>query len=262
MGYIVYTCTEPPAGGLADRLKGIVSCYGLSRALNRDFLINWTFPHKINSILKPNKINWSPRPIQGTHSVLFLIDNDNYKLFEPSLQDNTFSSYFNTDIVSVRTNINFLNYFNLKFSNVFNDLFDDSLLGIDNLIKPETLGVSCRFGGTQANWAGDPDFNKTLSYDYVYEEIIRLLEEKKCSNLFLCSDSNNFIDFCKEKKLYPIVTEGYSEHIDRSSCTFDGFKKSFVDFFALRKCRYIASIKGEFGKTAALSVDKEHIVIN
>jgi len=261
MSYLIYNCTAPPAGGLADRFKGLLSCYGLAKELNRTFFVNWTFPYKLITILQPNDIDWRPKPIQGSYREYFLIDNDNFNQFVPALKNKQLNNIFTNDIVSIKTNINFLNYFNLSFAETFEKIFKFNYDGLEKFIQPNTLGISCRFGGSQANWAGDPDFNKIVSYDYVYEEILRIKNETKTDNIFICSDSKEFLDFCSENKLKFITTEGSSEHIDRLGCSFDGFKKSFIDFFILRECAAIVTLKGEFAKTAALSKNKPVIEI-
>ena len=261
MSYLIYNCTTPPAGGLADRFKGLLSCYGLAKQLKREFIVNWTFPYKLTTILQPNKIDWKPKPIKGTFREYFLIDNDNFSQFKPVLENKKIDSIFTNDIISIRTNINFLNYFDLSFAETFNKLFKFNFEGYEKFIQPNTLGVSCRFGGQQANWEGDPDFNKILSYDYVYEEIVKIKNEKHLANIFICSDSRAFLDFCTDKGLKYMTTEGNAEHIDRAGCSFEGFKKSFMDFFILRECETIVAIKGEFAKTAALSKNRPCIEI-
>ena len=123
MSFLIYTCTAAPAGGLADRLKGLLSCYGLALHLNRKFIVNWTFPHKLTDVVQPGQIDWAPRPIQGTYKDFFLIDNENFRQLQPILENKQLDKVFTHDIVSIRTNINFLNYFNLSFAETFNKLF-------------------------------------------------------------------------------------------------------------------------------------------
>jgi hypothetical protein len=261
VSYLIYTCTASPAGGLADRFKGLLSCYGLAKHLNREFMVNWTFPYKLTSVVQPNEIDWTTKPIEGTHKEYFFIDNENFNQLRSILENKQAEKLFTNDIVSIRTNINFLNYFDLSFAETFDKLFKFNYKTVEQYINPQTLGVSCRFGGQQANWEGDPDFNKVVSFEYVYEEILRLKKETKAKNVFICSDSQLFLNYCSENKLHFTTTQDNAEHIDRVSCSFNGFRKSFTDFFILRECDTIISLKGEFAKTAALSKNKPIIEI-
>jgi hypothetical protein len=245
--YIIFNCTARPAGGLADRLKGLVSTYALSKKLNREFIVNWTFPQKLNTVLEPNKYNWLPRPIQGfTQKDYFLIDNDSFNqhkhLFSPVSEMN-----FPEDLVTIRTNINFLPLLNMteSFADLFEELFKPKFT-IPSL--QEYVGFSARFGGTQSNWA-DSDFDRVVTYDYAFESLQEQMSKNKNKKLFICTDSSAFLEFLKDKGVDFLTTEGYAEHIDHEGCTEQGFKKVFEDFFILRQCDPILTIKGEFAKT-------------
>lgn len=45
-------------GGLADRLRGIVSVYKVCKEVNIDLKINFVHPFKLTDFLIPNKVNW------------------------------------------------------------------------------------------------------------------------------------------------------------------------------------------------------------
>lgn len=45
-------------GGLADRLKGIVTAFSLALATGRIFVIDWRTPHPLRRNLQPNEYNW------------------------------------------------------------------------------------------------------------------------------------------------------------------------------------------------------------
>ena len=69
-----------------------------------------------------------------------------------------------------------------------------------------------------------------------------------------------FLDFLKEKKVNFITTEGYAEHIDYPGCTQTGYVKAFEDFFSLRECNPIYTIKGELAKTVAITTKQNKIL--
>lgn len=259
MKYIIFECTGRPAGGLADRFKGLISTYALAKKLNREFIINWTYPFKLNTVLEPNTYNWLPKPIEGkTQENYFMIDNENFNIHLPNIKNLTDDS-FPEDLVKIRCNINFLKHLNIKES--FGELFEELFKTKFNLLtqKEKTVGISARFGGTQSNWP-DHDFDRTITFDYVYEKLCEKLGKNFSNQLFVCSDSNDFLDFLKEKKVNFITTEGYAEHIDYPGCTQTGYLKAFEDFFNLRECNPIYTIKGEMAKTVALSTKQNKVL--
>jgi len=255
--YIVYACGAVPAGGLSDRLKGLISCYGLSVALGCEFIADWTFPYPLQQVLQPNEVDWLPRPITGTLKNCFVMDNENLEWFKPVLSDT--KNCLKEEIIVIRTNLNFLSYLNMqdKFEEYFKKLFKKPKFSLP--IGPKTLGVCARFGGIQANWA-DSDFNRQLSFEDVIEKTQTIFKQGNYDNLFVCSDSTKFIETASTHLDF-MCTAGASEHMDRQQCSFEGFKKSFDDFFGLRECADIISTKGEFAITAALSNGKKVIQI-
>jgi hypothetical protein len=57
--YIQYKCGEGNAcGGLADRLKGLLSVYAISLITNRTFLIDMPWPCPVEDMYDANQVNW------------------------------------------------------------------------------------------------------------------------------------------------------------------------------------------------------------
>jgi hypothetical protein len=252
--YIVYNCTSYPAGGLADRIKGLISCYGLSKFTNREFIINWSYPFPLTECLQPNKINWLPRKIEGTYREIYAMDIDLYNQNKDILK----SGDFKEDIICVKTNIDFLGLYNYSFCECFNDLFKFKLI---NKSKFENLiGLSCRFGGDQSDWK-DYDFSKKISYNFIVDKLLEISKEKNIDIFFICSDSSKFLDYCKERKLKFFSTKGTPFHIDYPGCTKEAYHKTFEDFLSLRECKFIYYIKGGFACTSALTSVKTAVCI-
>ena len=61
--YIQFVCDQPSkvCGGWADRLKGVFSTYALSMILNRTFLMKITQPCHLNTIIRPNLVDWDQK---------------------------------------------------------------------------------------------------------------------------------------------------------------------------------------------------------
>jgi len=252
--YIVYSCVQSPAGGVADRIKGIVSCFALSKILDRQFIIDWRHPYKLQDLVLPNLYNWLPRTIQGSVQNIFAIDNDNFKIFEKYLSKEVFNHNYTADIVVIQTNIDFLRKleqayeFHLLFEELFKPNFDI------NAAKP--IGLCARFGGSLSNW-NDSNFDREVSYEFVHEQLMRQINQEE---IFVCSDSEPFFQFLTDKKIKFSKVPGIAENIDRK-CSMDGHSKAIMDFFTLRACDKILGLKqkGEFALTAAKSTGKNCI---
>ena len=57
--YILIECDKNYCTGWADRIKGILSAYGLSLVTNRQLVINIKKPCSLTNYLEPNEVNWN-----------------------------------------------------------------------------------------------------------------------------------------------------------------------------------------------------------
>jgi len=68
--YLVYFCDSPRGcGGLADRIKGIMSVYALALLTDRQLIINMTFPCRLDKYLIPNEVDWNQQVPTGLKSI-------------------------------------------------------------------------------------------------------------------------------------------------------------------------------------------------
>ena len=90
--YILFSCTNKSSDckGWADRLKGIISAYGISLITERQLVINITHPCSLTNFIEPNEIKWDIN--LPTQLGKYFID---------------FNHNFTKDIIS---NMNFLDY--------------------------------------------------------------------------------------------------------------------------------------------------------
>ena len=56
--YIFMVDGRTPHGGMFDRLKGLITIYAISKALGKDFRINWNYPFALHKYLEPSHYNW------------------------------------------------------------------------------------------------------------------------------------------------------------------------------------------------------------
>ena len=117
--YVEYVCDEPSnvCGGWGDRMKGILSAYGLSLLLNRKFSLLITKPCNMELILRPNEVDWlelrSRADFVQLNSSNFFI-RENFGLVK-EFETNNFMSYINqsyyrtSNIIKLKTNLMMIN---------------------------------------------------------------------------------------------------------------------------------------------------------
>lgn len=94
-------------GGFADRLKGIIFAYFLAKITNRDFYIEWKDPFEIESIFRPNGVDWRSGCIDTSNAkIVDMIDsNMNQKRELISLGAGEVEKIFgNSDCVKIHCN--------------------------------------------------------------------------------------------------------------------------------------------------------------
>ncbi|MCC7515692.1 MAG: hypothetical protein IT212_13465 [Bacteroidia bacterium] len=113
---LIYKC-KTFCGGLGDRLRGIITCFILALASDRQFMIDMTHPLDIKNYLLPNMYNWTinnkTSNSNGTRKTITGIDND------PNLQNeirnrNFIDAWSKYDVIEIYTNID---YVSLIFQN-------------------------------------------------------------------------------------------------------------------------------------------------
>lgn len=252
-------------GGLADRLKGIVSVYKACLDTNRPFKILHTKPYKLDLFLIPNKYDWTitensinyninavePHYLRHAHEK----DEERYllwrlkKIFQTS-QNNVLHIYSNAKMIN-----------DLEYKILFNQLFKPSPV-IENEInnhllklKGNYISLSFRF----CHLLGDP-VDEYLP-ELKQEEKVKLLSKTlKCieyfhqqypsHNLLINSDSTRFINYIKTHNLdYTYIIPGNPIHIDQVKTfdydTMNSYIKTFVDFFMISKAEKVFLIKDQ-----------------
>lgn len=243
-------------GGLADRLKGIVSLYAYAKKSELDFFIYFKHPFNLNHFLKPNQVKWE-------------IELDNIKILKNSISIQTSYRGHLTSIDKSKNNLvynfggGYLEEFNAQFNTdynfqkLFNELFLktqylEDLLKVNNGMANKYIGVSFRF----QNLFGDFYEGKRISKNVLSEderklllakciETLKLIKKKNPTmNLLVTSDSKYFeSSICNIPMVF--VNEGKVLHIDHSQNEdIQNFKKSFVDLFRLSEANSIIRVSG------------------
>lgn len=286
---VVFICNgNINSGGLADRLKGILSTYEVCKELNYDFKIHFTYPFDLSMFLTCNSYDWSIDKDQ----VCFSIPQTEIVAFEigqeSDYQKNKQKQYLTEKLQSAKSSQVHV-YCNAAFcydyspKSLFNELFRTSARLSDSIkIQRELLGehyvsISVRF----INSLGD--FEDAMKYSPLPEDKKSLLMGN-CINvlsvirnkhpemkLLVNSDSVTFLNRAAQVE-GTFVIPGQVIHLDFSgddnSDCYNQYEKTFLDFFMISEADIIYRIDGRwvhptrFPYLASKISDKPFVSIN
>lgn len=246
-------------GGLADRLRGILSVYKVCKDLDIKFKLYFVHPFDITLYLLPNKVNWtiSKEEIKnkiGKKSILYLdsVDGSNY---EKKKQYNWLCRKIKKQSGQLRVYTNAEFSYNEDFMLLFNELFiintnlSNSLNNNKLLLGSNYISISCRF----MNLLGD--FNETYSQKTLTElqrkeminaniNKIKEIHAQSPSKIILVnSDSITFLNHAKVLN-FTYIIPGNITHIDNDSRQdYATYEKTFLDFFMIANASEILLFK-------------------
>lgn len=265
------------SAGFADRLRGMISCYAYSQAINVPFRIEHLEPFALSDYLVPNEYDWELKVGEKSYNLYYAnpVSLIQYKRGEYSMRLFRISSHRQHHIF---TNINYINDINERYSknyqfhNLFHELFKPSqalntLLRIhrSSLNNPKGyVSVSFRFmqlmGDFEDCW-GDvlPDSEKAALLDKSIS-LVRQLFQKENKTIFVTSDSLSFIkEVSRIEHVY--VAPGAIGHSGRTKEKSIN-DKMFIDFFLISEADHVymarsgKMYRSNFAKTAAMSSNK------
>lgn len=278
---VVFTCNGLGwSGGLADRLRGIVSIYDWCKRNNRKFVINFCDPFLLQDYLQPNKYNWLPDIISYDSSksipkICMLEPRTCNRKEVVSRRDFLAEDWCNHNLVDVNKQIHvYTNQYRwcCDFAQLFNELFkpcERLQKEIDrhmSKIGGKYISISFRFTtllGDFTDCTGKPlkdDDKECLINDSL--NIIRKIstDAPKHDKILVTADSSTFLDRVKEIENVYIVP-GKIGHIDYDNGD-DVNMKTFLDFYMISKAEAVYLAKGPgmyrsaFARTAAMVNNK------
>lgn len=277
--YIVHTCNGFTwSGGLADRLKGIISVYEWCKKHGRSFKINFCEPFRLQDYLVPNKYDWllngisyegrnvQPRICLREPRTDKYLNSQWDDLFPRWMMDNVGDE---SKQYHIYTNM-FLSDFH--FSDSFNELFrpcDRLQREIDyhlSKINGSYISISFRFTtllGDFTDCTGKPlreeEKEKLIQNSLSAIKAISKMAPQH-DKILVTADSCTFLNHVKDMENVYIIP-GKIGHIDYDHGD-DVNMKTFLDFFMISKAEAVYLAKGPgmynsaFAKTAAMMNDK------
>ena len=244
-------------GGLADRLRGIVSVYEICKEKNIDFKLIFTDPFELSKFLVPNKVNWKIEKKElnynPTVTNICYIDTLTGSKYESNQQRKWFIREFNKKYKEfhIRTNATFA--YDRDYATHFKELFKPSAklqTSIDR--QKEILGTgyistSFRFMNLLGDFNETVDLQNKLTKEEQSELIAKNIEQIKNlhkrhpeKRIIANSDSTTFLQ--EAAKLdYVYTIPGNITHIDgkNTSSEYATYEKTFLDFFMIANAEKI-----------------------
>ena len=274
---VVFTCNGWSwSGGLADRIKGMLTLYDWCKRNNRPFQINFCEPFRLQDYLIPNEYDWLP------HDIVY---NKEYSLprfclMEPRTcnkrevlenQDELLESWMNGRLNDTERQLHvYTNMYRpcVDYALCFHDLFcpcERLQKEIDyhlQQIGTNYISISFRFTtllGDFTDCTGTP-LPEDKQQSLIEKSLMAILDisDKVPAHdrILVTADSEKFLSRAKNLNNVYIVP-GKTGHIDYDHSD-DVNMKTFLDFFLISKAKAVYLAKGSgmynsaFAKTAAL----------
>lgn len=270
-------------GGLADRLKGVLTTYYLSRRHSRPFYIFWTEPFLLEDYLLPNEVDWriDSRLILYSKQTSFpaFMDSDRRqsKWMERSKKWIFKSWFYGKKDLHVYTNYGL---YKEAFPILFKELFKPSEILRKELLKYELAcngGKYWSFTFRFMQLLGDfKERGEILPEDKRDELINKNINELKTIltmlprnyKALITSDSKTFLNKVDKLDERIFFVEGNVIHPNYTTSDKEkpgAFLKSFVDFYLIMGAEKVFRFKtgkmytSGFPKLAALLGEKEYV---
>lgn len=271
------------AGGLGDRIVGIISCYMISKLLDKEFYILWN-KENVHEYIDYSKYDFEKLNNKKINFKEYYLIDKQEKIKEYLLNsDNIFSDKFNKFYLNQEIS-NYL-YSNKKFSknNFYNDILNTYKILYTEILKP-TDSLKLRINNYTKNKnniigiqirAGDKYMitNKSESHSVINDpekEIVDILtkiklfcdKDKEKYIVFITSDYNNIYNL--SLKVWNceniIYVNDVIQHLDRDSINTD-ISKIFIDSYILSQStkKLFISKRSNFGRIAALTSNHDNL---
>lgn len=272
--YIFMVDGRIPHGGMFDRLKGLITVFAISKALGKQFKLNWSYPFMLSKYLEPNLYDWL---VDESEMNFGLFSSSNViaygeitnpgRLFKKrSLETHFYYGYNSLDKVNAHFGTNY------QWGELYRELFrptpylQEYLNQYQAEIGKEYIAIHTRF----MNLLGDKtetDINPKLVSDKEKDKLLGLAIDavKRVSSkhpnmrIMIASDSMVFIN--RIKVVFPevYIVPGTVKHIDTAGETDDSENiKMFTDYYLISCAQKVFSLwhegmwKSAFPEYAAL----------
>lgn len=248
-------------GGLADRLRGILSTYYICKKTGRPFKLHFVSPFNLELFLVPNQYDWRCKEHElcfDKHftSVLPLFTTRD-GLYQSKKQEQWLYNHISRTDRQCHVYTNALFSYEYDYKQLFFELFKPSdalqqtLDHYRDILGASYISISCRFldllddfNETQAINASLTDVEKRALIERVLYEIDKLHLQYPNRTILCNSDSITFLNEAA-KMDYTYVVPGEITHLEGmvKRDDYQLYEKTFVDFFLIAKASHIYLLK-------------------
>lgn len=244
-------------GGLADRLRGIVSVYQICKEQNLEFKIVFTSPFNLSDFLEPNIIDWritgQELNYNTTITDLCYIETLNGSDYEAKKQKEWFRKEFKKKHEEFHVRTNALFSYEGDYPTLFNELFKPSPKLHNSIEKQKKIlgagyiSTSFRFMNLLNDFNETFELHSKITKEEQSELIAKNIEQLQLlhnkypdKRILVNSDSTTFLKTAAEFD-YVYVIPGTITHIDgkNSGDEYERYEKTFLDFFMIANAERI-----------------------
>ncbi len=244
-------------GGLADRLRGIVSVYQICKEQNLEFKIVFTSPFNLSDFLEPNIIDWritgQELNYNTTITDLCYIDTLSGSEYEAKKQEQWFKREFKKNYKEFHVRSNAIFSYNGDYSTMFNELFKPSpklqasIEKQKKILGTNYISTSFRFMNLLDDFNETVELHSKLTKEEQKELITKNIEQMQLlhnkfqdKHILVNSDSTTFLQSAA-KLDYVYVIPGNITHIDgkNDKDEYSAYEKTFLDFFMIANAEKI-----------------------
>lgn len=271
------------AGGLCDRLRGVISIYQSCKEKNIPFKLLFNSPFRLEEFMEPNIYNWIIKSDE------LLYDKKSRPIFLSSQKGTEKEAIKQKKYVKkiISSNYNQLHFYtnahyslySSTYSEDFRELFkptDRIVCELEKYIpkNEEYISVSFRFLQLLGDfdekykeiYAVLPDQEKQKYIQKGINFLIKL-HEKEGKKIFVATDSKTFLEE-SNKLSFVFIVPGEIAHVDASNDdSFEANKKTFIDFYMIANASKVylghtgAMHYSGFPKNAALLSGKKFEIV-
>lgn len=236
-------------GGLADRLRGIVSVYSICKKMGIPFKLHFVSPFSLEEFLVPNKVDWHIEDSEisyNSEDSLAIFCGSNGTHVEKPFQRRWFVKNFKKNVKQIHVYTNAILLQGEDFQRHFNELFkmtpalEASIKEAKEGIGEKYISVSSRFQQLLGDFEEENceilnAEQRDLLMQAAAAEIDKIYNSQtEKLPILLTSDSMNFVAYMKEKAPYIRTIKGNIAHMDYSQgSALDVHLKTFTDLLTL-----------------------------
>jgi len=253
---IVFLCDGKYShGGLADRLKGIISLFAFSLVKNIPFKIVYNFPFQLNDYLLENQYNWLPKKDKISSN---FFQTKYFCLIDKSLADDLLKIKKIKKQTHFHANMDYLEQINsvfgtnFDFPTLFHALFkptkelSDLLIFHKKQMGKQYISAHFRFIGLLGDFKDNRN-NELAEHEkellilknlLVINDLVQKFPNQK---IFVAADSQIFIERAKAiENVY--VLDGNIVHIDKMKGEKSAYMRVFLDFLLISTSTKVFSV--------------------